>query len=241
MSKMGNTFNQYGQPIGESLTNWSARPLPDSVTLQGTFCRLEPLNAERHASDLYAAYSSAPDGRDWTYMSANPFEDAEEYRRYAERLSQLADPRHFAVIDMASGKAVGNLALMRIDPGNGVIEVGHVAFSPLLKQQPAATEAQFLLMKYVFDVLQYRRYEWKCDSLNAPSRKAAERLGFRFEGIFRQAIVYKGRTRDTAWHSILDKEWPSHKAAFLKWLSADNFDSDGKQIKKLADGRDPLI
>ena len=234
---MTQNCNQYGQPIGESLANWSARPVPGDVSSQGTFCCLEPLDVARHASDLYAAYRSAPDGRDWTYMFAGPFKDEGEYRHYAEKAAHSADPKHYAVIDNALGKAVGTLALMRVDPGNGVIEVGNVAFSPLLKQKPASTEAQFLLMQYVFDTLQYRRYEWKCDSLNSPSRKAADRLGFTFEGIFRQAVIYKGRSRDTAWFSIIDSEWPALKATFLAWLSAENFDSDGKQLRTLAEIR----
>lgn len=231
------TINQFGQPIGEPLTDWTARPRPVDVMLEGVFCCLEPLDVERHTTDLYAAYSSAPDQRDWTYLSTGPFHNEAEYRQFAENASQSSDPKHYAVIDCTTGKAVGTLALMRIDPGNGVIEVGHVAFSPLLKQCPASTEAQFLLMQYVFEKLQYRRYEWKCDSLNAPSRKAAERLGFRFEGIFRQAVVYKGRTRDTAWYSIIDQEWPALKKAFLAWLSASNFDSTGRQRKSLAEIR----
>lgn len=234
---MTQNCNQDGQPIGEPLANWSPRPLPGDVMLQGAFCRLEPLDAERHAGDLYAAYSSAPDGRDWTYMFAGPFKNADEYQSYAEDAARSTDPRHYAVIDAVLGKAVGTLSLMRIDPGNGAIEVGNVAFSPLLKQKPASTEAQFLLMQYVFDKLQYRRYEWKCDSLNAPSRRAADRLGFSFEGVFRQAVVYKGRSRDTAWFSIIDKEWPPLKAAFLAWLSADNFGSDGKQVRTLTEIR----
>ncbi|WP_372387312.1 GNAT family N-acetyltransferase [Xanthomonas axonopodis] len=234
---MSLNFNQYGQPVGENLANWSARSLPGDVTLEGAFCRLEPLNAERHAHDLYEAYSSAPDGRDWTYMAAGPFGSADEYRSYVESAARSTDPKHYAVIDSKLGKAVGTLALMRVDPGNGAIEVGNVAFSPLMQQRPTSTEAQFLLMQYIFDVLHYRRYEWKCDSLNAPSRKAADRLGFSFEGVFRQAMIYKGRSRDTAWFSILDKEWPSLKTAFLAWLAADNFGSEGKQVRTLAEIR----
>ncbi|ONQ53145.1 GNAT family N-acetyltransferase, partial [Burkholderia cenocepacia] len=133
----------------------------------------------------------------------------------------------YTVIDRATGRAVGTLALMRIDPANGVIEVGSVTFSPLLKRTPVSTEAQFLLMKYAFDTLGYRRYEWKCDDLNAPSRKAAARLGFRYEGTFRQAIVYRGRNRDTAWFSIIDGEWPDVRAAFEAWLAPENFDAEG--------------
>lgn len=234
---MTNTTNQYGQAIGQAVPDWSTRPVPENVVLQGKFCRLEPLDAGLHAGDLYAAYAAAPDGRDWTYMFSGPFHDEDEYRRYAEQAARTSDPKHFAVIDTELGKAVGTLALMRIEPVHGVIEVGHVAFSPLLKQKPASTEAQFLLMQHVFEKLGYRRYEWKCDSLNTPSRKAAQRLGFTFEGIFRQAIVYKGRNRDTAWFSIIDKEWPLMKQAFQAWLSESNFDGDRVQRRSLAEMR----
>jgi RimJ/RimL family protein N-acetyltransferase len=138
------------------------------------------------------------------------------------------------VVDQATGNAVGTLSLMRIDPAHGAIEVGNVTFSPLMKRTPVSTEAQYLLMKFVFDALGYRRYEWKCDALNAPSRQAALRLGFSFEGIFRQAVIYKGRSRDTAWFSIIDSEWPARRAAFERWLAADNFDASGQQRSKLA-------
>nr|WP_114811837.1 GNAT family protein [Paraburkholderia kururiensis] len=230
-------INEYAQPVGAPLPGWSARPMPEAVTLEGTYCRLEPLNVERHAADLFAAYRAAPDARDWTYMAVGPFEQFEDYRRHADAAARSTDPRHYAVIDRSTGKAVGSLALMRIEPAHGVIEVGHVTFSPLLKQTPLSTEAQFLLMRYVFDTLGYRRYEWKCDSLNAPSRKAAARLGFQFEGIFRQVIVYKGRNRDTAWHSIIDKEWPLLKQAFEAWLAPENFDDMGKQRQSLTEVR----
>ena len=237
---MHTIINQYGQPVGESLPDWSERSRPADVVLEGVFCRLEPLNAECHTDDLYTAYCSAPDHRDWTYMFAGPFHDAGEYRRYTEHASRSVDPKHYAVIDHKARKAVGTCALMRVDANNGVIEVGNVMFSPLLKKSPTSTEAQFLLMKHVFEDLRYRRYEWKCDSLNAPSRKAADRLGFSFEGIFRQAVVYKGRSRDTAWYSIIDKEWPAIKNAFLTWLAAENFDGEGKQRRSLVEVREGL-
>jgi RimJ/RimL family protein N-acetyltransferase len=211
--------------------------MPSGVTLEGMYCRLVPLNAEIHAGDLYAAYRLAPDHRHWTYMPVGPFDKAEDYRHFAEGAASSTDPRHYAVIDRKTSKSVGTLALMRIDLKQGVIEVGHVMFSPSLQQTPMSTEAQFLLMTYVFDELGYRRYEWKCDSLNAPSRKTAERLGFKFEGIFRQAILYKGRNRDTAWYSIIDKEWPQLKRAFQTWLSTENFDEQGRQRKSLTDVR----
>lgn len=230
---MSTFTNEYGQPIGAPVPSWSPRPAPSAVTLEGTYCRIEPLDAQRHAQDLYEAYRAAPDGRDWTYLSVGPFAEIEDFRRHAEAAAHSTDPMHFAVVDRKTGKAVGTLALMRIEPKSGVIEVGFVTFSPLLKRTPLSTEAQYLLMAYVFDELGYRRYEWKCDSLNAPSRKAAERLGFQFEGVFRQAVVYKGRSRDTAWFSILDSEWPAQKQAFQAWLAADNFDEQGRQRHSL--------
>ena len=234
---MSTFTNEYGQPIGAPVPGWSRRPVPGAVTLEGTYCRLEPLDVARHGHDLYAAYRAAPDGRDWTYLSVGPFAEAQDYLRHLEAAARSEDPRHLAVIERKTGKAVGTLALMRMDPTNGVIEVGFVTFSPLLKRTPISTEAQYLLMAHVFDELGYRRYEWKCDSLNAPSRAAAERLGFKFEGIFRQATVYKGRNRDTAWFSILDTEWPAQKQAFQAWLAAENFDEQGQQRKSLGDLR----
>ena len=230
--------NSFGQPIGAPLPDWSARAQPAAVVLQGRFCRLEPLDATRHAAELFAAYSRAPDARAWTYLPVGPFADENAYRAHAEAAARSSVARHYAVIDSQLGCATGTLALMRIDGDNGSIEVGSVTFSPLLQQTPAATEAHFLLMQYAFEALGYRRYEWKCDSLNAPSRKAAARLGFSFEGIFRQAVVYKGRTRDTAWFSMLDSEWPARCAAFRAWLAADNFDGAGRQLRPLAEFRE---
>jgi len=227
------TLNAYQQPIGLSLPEWTPRPMPSRMVFEGRFCRLEPLDPQRHVTDLYKAYSQAQDGRDWTYMMAGPFASEQEYREYAQRIAAGTDPLHFAVIDVHAGVAVGTLSLMRIDAANGAIEVGNVAFSPLLKRTPASTEAQFLLMKYAFDELGYRRYEWKCDSLNGPSRQAAARLGFQFEGVFRQAVIYKERTRDTAWFSIIDSEWPALRTAFETWLAADNFNADGSQRASL--------
>ncbi|WP_033727560.1 GNAT family N-acetyltransferase [Pseudomonas cremoricolorata] len=232
-----NRTNDYAQPIGPQLPDWAPRPRPGSVTLQGRYCRLQPLDAEAHASDLYQAYAAASDGRDWTYLFVGPFDNLEQYRAYAHSAAQSSDPLHYAVIDQASGKAVGTLALMRIDPTHGVIEVGSVTFSPALKQSPLSTEAQYLLMAYAFDELGYRRYEWKCDDLNAPSRRAAERLGFIYEGTFRQAVVYKGRSRDTAWYSIIDSQWPAVRAALQAWLAPENFDEQGRQRQALSSFR----
>ena len=234
---MTDRTNEFGQAIGCDLPDWTARELPAPVIMEGRFCRLEPINADRHAADLHAAFSSAPDGRLWTYMAVGPFADALAYCDYLASLETSADPRHYAVIDLGSGKAVGTMALMRIDPKNGVIEVGSVTFSPLLQQTPISTEAQYLLMAYVFDQLRYRRYEWKCDHFNLPSRKTAQRLGFSFEGIFRQAVVYKGRSRDTAWFATIDSDWPKIASAFQAWLAPSNFDATGHQKHSLADLR----
>jgi RimJ/RimL family protein N-acetyltransferase len=227
-------LNEYDQAVGRPLARWSARPAPARVIVEGRFCRLEPLDVSRHADDLYSAYRLAADGRDWTYMTVGPFGSRGDYHRYAAAAAQSGDPLHYAVIDLGSGLAVGTLSLMRQDPSNGVVEVGNVMFSPLLKRTPVSTEAQFLLMSYVFGQLGYRRYEWKCDSLNAPSRAAAERLGFTYEGTFRQAVVYKGRNRDTAWYSVTDDEWPRLNRAFREWLSPENFDAQDRQIRSLA-------
>lgn len=165
--------NLYGQPVGEALPLWSARAFPARITLTGHYCRVEPLCVARHIDALYAAYAAAPDGRDWTYMFVGPFRDKEAYRAYLTATEQQQDSQCYVVIDTLTDNAVGTFSLMRVDVNNGVIEVGSVAFSPSLKRTPLATEAHFLLMGYVFEQLHYRRYEWKCDSLNAPSRRAA--------------------------------------------------------------------
>ena len=232
-------LNSHQQPIGEALPDWTARPRPSHKVIEGRSCRLEPLDVAQHAEALFNAYCLLADGSDWTYLPVGPFTDLAAYTQHLQTAAASQDPQHWAVIDLRSGTAVGTLSLMRMDPANGVIEVGHVTFSPLMKRTPVSTEAQFLLMKFVFDELGYRRYEWKCDALNAPSRKAADRLGFSFEGIFRQALVYKGRNRDTAWYSIIDQEWPALRTAFERWLAADNFDAQGVQKASLTDLRQP--
>jgi RimJ/RimL family protein N-acetyltransferase len=230
---MATRLNQYGQPIGPPVDGWSARPRPQRTVMSGRYCRLEPVDVERHGVDLYAAYMEAPDDRDWTYLfSARP-QTPEDFHSFLDKLRTSEDPLHFAIVDTSTHKAVGTAALMRIDPVHGNIEVGSITFSPRLKKTRAATESMYLLMRRAFDELGYRRYEWKCDSLNAPSRSAAERYGFTFEGIFRNAIVYKGRSRDTAWYSITAQEWPRVRAAFEAWLDPANFDAQGNQKQRL--------
>ncbi|HEX7910939.1 MAG TPA: GNAT family protein [Paraburkholderia sp.] len=225
--------NAYEQPIGTPVPGWNGAQAPGREPLTGRYCRIEPVNVERHAEELYDAYSSADDGRAWTYLSVGPFESLAAYREHLTRIAASADPLHYTVIDLATGKAVGTLALMRIDRANGVIEVGHVTYSPRLQRTRVATEAMFLVMTQVFEKLGYRRFEWKCDSLNEPSRTAALRYGFTFEGIFRQAIVYRERNRDTAWFSIIDSEWPALRASYTRWLDAGNFDAQGQQVERL--------
>ncbi len=227
--------DEHGRPVGPPLPGWRAARRPGAAVLTGRWCRLEPLDPGRHAADLHAAYSSAPDGRDWTYLSMDRFATPEACRAWADAAAASTDPRHYAVVD-PSGRALGTLALMRQDPANGVVEVGTVVFSRALQRTPMSTEAQYLLMRHVFDDLGYRRYEWKCDSLNEGSRRAALRLGFTYEGTFRQAVVYKGRNRDTAWFSMLDGEWPRVRAALEEWLRPANFDADGRQRRALRVG-----
>ncbi|MFO1036576.1 MAG: GNAT family protein [Geminicoccaceae bacterium] len=230
-----NRTNDLGQPIGWPVPDWTARPRPPRTPLEGRWCRLEMLDAGRHAADLFAANAEDVEGRMWTYLGVGPFADLADYRRWVESVQDKDDPLMHAVIDLATGKAVGLASYLRIDPAMGVIEVGHIAWSPRLQGTVAATEASYLFMRRVFDELNYRRYEWKCDAVNEPSRRAALRLGFTFEGIFRQAIVYKGRNRDTAWYSILDSEWPVLKVRFERWLAPSNFGPDGRQVRRLQD------
>lgn len=226
-------INPLGQPIGEPVPNWSSRERPPRTVMQGRLVRLEPLDAERHGNDLYLAQAEDKDGRNWTYLFQEPPKDLAAFKTWLAEIEAKDDPLPFAIVDQQTHRAVGYATYLRIDPAMGVIEVGNINFSPRLQQKPNATEAMFLMMKRVFDELGYRRYEWKCDSLNAASRRAALRLGFTFEGIFRQAVVYKGRNRDTAWYSIIDKEWPAIWAEFNAWLDPGNFDEKGQQRRPL--------
>jgi RimJ/RimL family protein N-acetyltransferase len=226
--------NAFGQPIGFPVENWTERARPPRTSMLGRYCRLEPLDAERHAADLFEAYSDAPDERDWTYLVPQKPTSLAAYREFLAAEAPSEDPLRFAVVDVASGKAVGRISLMRIDKLNGVIEVGGIMYSPRLQRKPAGTEAIYLLAQRVFGELGYRRFEWKCDALNAASRAAAVRYGFTFEGIFRQVMVYHGRNRDTAWYSMLDREWPSARTAFERWLEPENFDGQGRQRRSLA-------
>ncbi len=232
---MSQTMNALGQPVGEAVPGWTARLRPPRSAIAGSFCRIEMLDPAAHAADLFAGNRLDAEGRNWTYLAYGPFERLEDYRAWLDSIAKPEDPLFHTIIDLASGNAVGIASLMRIDPPNGVIEVGHINYSPLLQRKPHATEAMYLLMRRVFDELGYRRYEWKCDNCNGPSKAAAERYGFTFEGVFRQAVIYKGRNRDTAWYSITDKEWPAIRSGYEQWLDAGNFDATGQQKARLAD------
>ena len=207
-------------------------PRPQRVTLRGRAVTVAPLTSE-HAAPLYQS-SSGP-GREqlWTYLFNGPFSDLEQFAADVETKSKAADPLYFAVLDNRDGRAIGYQSLMRIDPANRVIEVGGIMYTPLLQGTAGSTEAQYLFAKYVFDDLGYRRYEWKCNDRNAPSRRAALRLGFTFEGVFRQHMIIKSRNRDTAWFSMLDHEWPARRQAFENWLDPANFDAEGRQKRRL--------
>jgi RimJ/RimL family protein N-acetyltransferase len=234
--------NELGQQVGPSVPGWRPRPVPTRASLAGGLrggsCRLEPLDAAAHAEPLFAADALDVAGSSWTYLPYGPFPNLPTYRAWLEEVSAQADPMFLAVVDTAEwpGRAVGVASYLRIQPDAGSIEVGHLHFSPLLQRRTAATEAQYLLMRHVFADLGYRRYEWKCDVLNAPSRAAAERLGFTYEGTFRQAAVVRGRNRDTAWFSVVDGEWPRLRAGFEAWLDRDNWPngSAGRPLRSLA-------
>jgi RimJ/RimL family protein N-acetyltransferase len=226
--------NELGQPIGFPVPGWTARPRPERSVMAGRWCRVEPLEPERHGRDLFAANQADREGRMWTYLAYGPFADHGAYQAWLAGAAQSDDPLFHAIVDARSGQALGVASYLRIEPAVGVIEVGHIAYAPALQRTPAATEAMYLMMRRVFDELGYRRYEWKCDALNAPSRRAAERLGFTFEGVLRQATLYKGRNRDTAWYAVLERDWPELKAAFEAWLDPGNFDAEGRQRARLS-------
>lgn len=220
-------------PVGFPVPDWTPRPSPPATPMIGRWCRVEPLDVEHHAADLHEANLDDPEGRNWTYLSSPPFGELDAYRAWLTKMNAAGDPMFHAIVDAATGKAVGVAAFLRIDRANGVIEVGHINYSPRLQRTAAATEAMYLMMRRVFDELGYRRYEWKCDALNAASRAAAERLGFSYEGTFRQALVYKARNRDSAWFSMLEREWPAIRARFERWLEPSNFDEEGRQRTRL--------
>jgi RimJ/RimL family protein N-acetyltransferase len=232
---MAQRTNEFGKPIGPALPNWTPPPVPPHEPMIGRYCRLEPLTVA-HADALHAGFDADPAG--WTYLFNGPFPDAGSFAAWVATIAGSSDPLFFAVLD--GGVPVGMVSYLRITPAAGSIEVGHIHYTAESKRSRAVTEAMYLMMRRAFE-LGYRRYEWKCDSLNAPSRAAAQRLGFSFEGVFRQAIVYKMRSRDTAWYAMIDSEWPALRAAFETWLSPDNFDERGQQKRRLSELTAPLL
>ena len=223
------------------LLAWKPRPLPRPVALQGRTVTLEPLDASRHSASLWQAVQ----GHDevWTWLFDGPYTTEAEFTRDIAQKQAATDRMFFALISADIGAAAGYASYLRMEPAHGVIEVGNILLSPALQRTTAATEAMFLMARHVFDDLGYRRYEWKCNAENMPSRRAAQRLGFTFEGIFRQHMVIKGRNRDTAWFAILDSEWPARKRAFEVWLDPANFDEAGRQhasLSKIAARQSPL-
>jgi RimJ/RimL family protein N-acetyltransferase len=226
--------NHLGEPIGFPVEGWQACAPPPRTALEGRTCRVEPLDPDRHAAALHQANLADAENRIWTYLAYGPFEILDDYRAWLTQTCLGEDPLFHAIIDKNQGVACGVASYLRIDPPFGAIEVGHINFAPRLQNTRAATEAMYLMMRRVFDELGYRRYEWKCNALNARSRRAAERLGFRHEGIFRQATISKGRNRDTAWYAILDRDWPAVRQAFEAWLDPDNFDAGGRQRESLS-------
>jgi len=207
-------------------------PRPSRISLTGSSVDVVPLNAAQHGDALFEGVKGHDDL--WTYLFDGPYHDRAEFDAVTGKMAASEDPLFYAIIDKASALAVGRAALMRIEPAHRVIEVGSILYSPALQRTRGATEAMYLLARYVFDDLGYRRYEWKCNALNAPSRAAAKRLGFTYEGIFRQHMIIKGQNRDSAWFSMLDSEWPARKARFEAWLAPANFDANGRQRNALS-------
>jgi len=225
---MPTSFSNLKQETGIPLPEWAPCPLPKKTNLQGHYCRLEPLTAEQHSANLWRAFNTDTERRIWTYLPYGPFHDQSQLEAWIDSACLGNDPLFYAIVDQKSGQALGVASYLRIQPEVGVIEVGHINYSPALQQTTAATEAMYLMMKNAFE-LGYRRYEWKCDNLNLGSKAAAKRLGFSYDGLFKQATIYKGRNRDTAWFSILDSAWPNLKTSYEKWLAIDNFNSAGHQ------------
>ncbi len=225
--------NDLGQPIGQPIETPSASDGPLNAPMDGTYCRLEPLRADAHAASLFEAYAEAEDDGDWTYLPYGPFTVEADFREFVTSVQGRPDPMFFAIIDDRTGLPAGVASYLRVDNRNASIEVGHIHLSRRLQRTPAATEAMYLMMERAFRS-GYRRYEWKCDDLNGPSRAAAKRLGFSYEGIFRQATHYKGRNRDTAWFAVIDSEWPARQAEFQRWLRSENFDAAGNQKSSLS-------
>lgn len=219
------------------VVHWTARPRPERKILEGRYIRLEPLSAVKHGDDLFEAATDGDSDTRFLWLSETTPKSRAAFQSWLEHAESSQDPLFFSCVDVETGKAVGRQSLLRIDPNHGVIEIGHIHWGPRMQRKPAATEAHYLMMKYAFDELGYRRWEWKCNDENAPSKRAALRFGFSHEGVFRQHMVVKDKSRDTAWYSIIDTEWPLLKRAYEGWLSPDNFDKNGLQKCRLEEFR----
>lgn len=224
-------------PLGVEVPDFTPPPRPDGLQLDGRYCRIEPLSGD-HIAPLWAAFEGAPDV--WAYLPAGPFEDFASFERFMTPLIASTDPVFYAIWDKDGGCWSGFASFLRIAPEAGSVEVGYITMSPALQRTRAATEAMFLMMQWAFEA-GYRRYEWKCNALNRPSRRAGQRLGLSFEGVFRQAQIVKGRNRDTAWFAAIDTEWPELRGAYDAWLSEDNFDREGRQKSSLGRWTAPVL
>ncbi|MDH1057037.1 GNAT family N-acetyltransferase [Aquipseudomonas alcaligenes] len=223
--------------MSTDLSHWQPRSVPPHEILQGRLIRLEPLDAARHGDDLWQELQG-PDPALWDYLPYGPFTERAAFDAWLAGHADSRDPQFYAVVEQTDGRALGLLAYLRITPKDGCIELGHIAFGAALQRTPGASEAVFLLALHAFDELGYRRLEWKCNARNARSRRAAERFGFSYEGLFRQHMIVKGENRDTAWYALLDGEWLQCREAFQRWLAADNFDAEGRQKRRLEELRD---
>lgn len=231
---MKTKVNEFNQQIGEEILAWEKREFPSKIEHVGKYTILEKLS-KKHTKKLFEAYQQNVDHSNWTYLIYEPINDMATFDKFVDDCMNHSNRFYYAVLEKESGNPLGLFSLMRINQKDGVIEVGDVNFSDKMKRTRIATEAHYLLAKYVFEELQYRRYEWKCDDLNVPSKNAAKRLGFKYEGTFRRDMIYKNRLRDTSWFSMLIEEWPNRKRALQQWLDEKNFDSKGNQIKQLKD------
>ncbi len=223
-----------GLPIGPLLANPAPAKRPERVVLDGRYCRLEPIDPIEHRQQLFEASTPPDAAKRFRYLFDPVVATLDDMDQWLAKARASTDPLVFAVIDKRSGRCEGRQTLMRIDPANQSIEIGNIYWGPAISQTQVTTEANFLFAKYLFDVLGYRRYEWKCDALNAPSRRAAQRFGFTYEGHFRRAVINKGRSRDTTWFAMIAEEWPSLKAAYETWLAPANFDAKGQQKQSLS-------
>jgi RimJ/RimL family protein N-acetyltransferase len=235
--RRGAKVNAADGRVSTDLKNWRPRPRPERVPLDGRYVRLEPLSAAAHGDGLFEAATVPDADQRFRYLGEFPPQSRAAFQPWLDKSEASVDPLYFAVVDKKSGKVAGRQTFLRMAPADGVIEIGHIYWGPLISRQPAATEAHFLFMQYAFDGLGYRRWEWKCNNANEPSKRAADRFGFTFEGIFRQHMVIKGENRDTAWYSIIDGEWPALKSAYREWLDPANFRPDGKQKRRLEEIR----